>query len=170
MTARLRPRFCLEVDLDADAVMALFAARKQAGDLPYVLRLYEHQVELSVREADRHFWSPFLNLIVHTEDGRTTLRGKYGPNINVWTMFLGAYAALFIVGSVGVVAAWSQALIKQPVTGHWVALGCAALAAAIYALGRFGRHLAHPQMVGFHDFIETLFAGHILALRDEEAR
>ena len=169
MDVRLRPRFRLRVDMEPDAVMELFAARKH-DDPPCVLHLYEHQVEFSVRQADRHFWSPFLNLIVEPTADGATLHGKYGPNVNVWTMFLATYAVAGIAGAVGLVVAWSQSMIGQEVTGLWITVGCAVIAAIVYVLGRVGRHLARPQMVVFHDFIEAKFGPHIVEILDEEHR
>ena len=173
MSTRLRPRFRLRVDLSADEVMELFARRVEieAGAMPVTLDLYRHQVEFSMRPADRHFWSPFLNLIIEEggERGGAVLQGKYGPNVNVWTMFVAAYAALFLAGMVGFILGTSQMGLGQPATGFWISCGCAALALVIYGIGRIGLRLAHPQTMVIHGFIVGLFGEHVVALRDEEA-
>ena len=159
----------MRVSIDADAVMQIFAQKKAAREGPCVLNLYEHQVEFSVPGTDRHFWSPFLNLIVETGAGTTTLYGKYGPNVNVWTMFVAGYAILFLTAVAGFFIGTSQMQLDQPLTGFHLMGGCAAAAAVVYAIGLFGRYLARPQMVQFHECIERWFADHILEIADEEA-
>lgn len=169
MSARLRPRFRLRVGIDADAVMDEFRARRDCGDLPCQVQLYEHQVEFSVRERDRHFWSPFLNLVIESTSDETVLYGKYGPNVNVWSMFLAAYAALFIGAAVGFFLGTSQMQLDQPLTGFWLTLGCTVGAVVVYVVGRIGRSLAHPQMMMFHGCVERVFGEHIIDIEDEEA-
>ena len=168
MTARLRPRFAMKVDLGDAEVMELFASRKAAGGHPCVMRLYNNQVEFSMRPADSHFWSPFLNLIVQATPEGSVLSGKYGPNVNVWTMFLAVYAACFLLGSAGVVFGLSQTNLGQPAWGFWLSVGCASVATVTYAIGRFGRMLAHPQMLIIHAFLEEEFRDHVIDLMDEE--
>lgn len=168
MSARLRPRFRLSVDLDADSVMDVFRQRKEEGSAACILHLYEHQVEFSVRAVERHFWSPFLKLIVETTDEGTRLYGKYGPNVNVWSMFMAAYVALSLTGSVGLVIGFSQLSLRLEPAGFQISAWCAVGLAVVYAVGRVGRQLAHPQMLVFHNEIETMFANHIIELRDEE--
>ncbi len=169
MSARLRPRFQLRVDLAPDSVMEVFQA-EATPDGPCALQLYERQVEFSVPESRRHFWSPFLNLIVETAPGGAVLHGKYGPNVNVWTMFMAAYAVCFFGAVAGFFIGTSQLQLKgeQPLTGFYLVAGAAAAAATIYAIGRVGRHLAHPQMLEFHGCVREWFGSHIVDLLDEE--
>lgn len=167
-TLRLRPRFRLRVGLDPDEVMRRFEERIAAGDLPCNLELYEHQVEFSILESDRHFWSPFLNLIVESGRGQTHLRGKYGPNVNVWSMFLAAYAALGIGGTIGLILGMSQLQLDQSPDGLWISAGCAVAAVVVYGIGRIGRSLAHPQMIVFHEFVERVFGDSIVEIDDDE--
>ena len=82
---------------------------------------------------------------------------------------MAVYAVLFISGSVSLVTAYSQWAIGEETSGFAIAGACVIFAGAVYVTGQFGRYLAHPQMLIFHDFIETLFEGHILLLQDEEA-
>ena len=168
MSARLRPRFRLRVDRDAEHVMDVFRERKSADELPCEIELFDRQVEFSVRDRDRHFWSPFLNLIIESERDETVLYGKYGPNGNVWSMFLAAYAALFLTAAVGFFIGTSQMQIDQPITGFWITGGAFLLAVVVWFVGRVGRALAHPQMVMLHECVERIFGEDILEIEDEE--
>jgi hypothetical protein len=151
--------------------MARFTEARKRDDLPCRLELYENQVEFSVLESDRHFWSPFLNLLVEqVGDDGTCLRGKYGPNVNVWSMFLAAYAATGLAGTGGLIIGLSQYQLGQSATGLLLAAACGLAAIVIYGIGRIGRSLAHPQMIVFHEFLEELFDDVIVHLEDEERR
>ena len=165
----MRPRFAMRVDLEGDAVMAAFESRKERGDLPFVVHLYERQVEIGIRSDERHAWSPFLNLLVETAENGTTLNGKYGPAVNLWTLFLAGYAVATIVGGVGLVLGYSQSMLDQEPTGYGLAVAAAMMLVVVHVAGRIGRWFAHPQMLQIHEHIEAMFGEHILELHDEEA-
>lgn len=155
---RLRPRFGLRVDLSAKQVMERFGRCQVSGTSPCAVHLLDRQVEMTVRAEQRHFWSPYLKVLLEEEAGQTTLRGTFGPNINVWTMFVAAYAVLSLVGAVGLFIATSQLQIGQSPSGVWLSAACLLLSALVWTAGKLGQRWAHDQMVQIHRFVHELFA------------
>jgi hypothetical protein len=137
--------------------MDRFQQRVASETAPCEVHLLDRQVEMTALARDRHFWSPYLNVLLEEQNGYTTLRGRFGPNINVWTMFLAAYAVLFILGGVGLVIGTSQLQIDQPPTGLWLSAGCICLAALTWVAGKVGQRWAYDQMVLIHLFVHELF-------------
>lgn len=137
--------------------MARFERCVGAEATPCEVRLLDRQVEMTVRAADRHFWSPHLKLLVDAEHDHTTVRGRFGPNVNVWTMFLAANTVLFLVGTVGLFIGTSQLQIGQSPVGLWLSAGCLVGAALVWAAGKLGQRWAHDQMVLIHRFVHDLF-------------
>jgi hypothetical protein len=155
----MRPRFRKPIALAPDDVMARFEDCIDAGACPYVTRLYERQIEITVPDDRQHFWSPYLNLRF-IEDGETAeLDGRFGPNIGVWTMFVAAYAVLGIVGSVGLIMGISQSSIGQEPSGYWIAAACFGAIVLVYAIAMVGQRLAGPQMTELRAFVEETATG-----------
>jgi hypothetical protein len=155
---RLRPRFGLSVDLSPEQVMERFERAASAEASPCVVYVLDEQVEMTVRADRRHFWSPYLKVLVDPRERHSALRGKFGPNINVWTMFVAAYAVLFVVGSVGLFIATSQLQLGQPPSGLWLTGACLFVATLVWMAGKLGQRWAYDQMVLIHQFVHELFA------------
>lgn len=157
MTARMRPKFGLSVSLTPEQVMERFRDGKEAGALPYEVNLLQYQVEISPEVAQRHFWSPYLKVLIEADEDRAVLDGRFGPNINVWTMFVAAYTVLFLTGTMGLIIATSQLQIGQPPAGFWISAICSLLAGLVWIAGQVGQRWAHEQMVAIHVMMLELF-------------
>ena len=44
-----------------------------------------------VKTAHNEFWKPYLSLRAENEDGKTIIRGTFGPSAAVWTFFMFLY-------------------------------------------------------------------------------
>jgi hypothetical protein len=175
----MRPRFRKPVALSRDEVMARFVDCVESGGCPYVTRLYEHQIELTVPDERQHFWSPYLNLLVvrdadssgaesspsesspsEASSGESSssessqLDGRFGPNVGVWTMFVAVYAVLGISGAVGLMMGLSQWQIGQEPSGIWIAAGCLGAIVVVYGIALIGQRLAAPQMSELRAYVE----------------
>jgi hypothetical protein len=137
--------------------MDRFRAHRDAGSLPCEIALLDRQIEISVPPAQRHFWSPFLNMLLETTGDHTTLQGKFGPNVNVWTMFLAAYVLLLLVGSTGLLIASSQFQLDQSPTGLYLSAACLAASALVWLAAQLGKRWAYDQMVHIHEVVHQLF-------------
>lgn len=156
MNLRLRPRFELRVRLSPSQAQQRFDRR--GNTVPFDIYLDDGQVEMTVPRRQRHFWSPYLKLRIRRDGEATALRGKFGPNINVWSMFLAAYAVLFLTGTAGLLTAVSQWIIDQPPTGLLLTAGCVVLSLLVWVAGQIGRRWAYAQMVAIHRFVHETFA------------
>lgn len=157
MSLRLRPRFDVLVkDAPAEAMARLEKALEAEGS-PVSGNAFTLQYELEVTEHDRHTWSPFLNLLLEEGDDGTHLRGRFGPNASVWTMFVAAYTVLGLSGGIGLIVASSQWSIQQPATGLYVTVLTALLAVVVYVVGKVGEKLAQEDMERIRAYVETVF-------------
>ncbi len=158
MELRLRPRFSLCVDLSTQEVMERFEKSAQSDATPFEISLFERQVEMTVPEERRHFWSPYLKLRIRSAQQGTELHGVFGPNINVWSMFLAGYAVVAMSGVTGLIIGISQFQIGQYPGGLWLMAGCLLLALLIWIAGKIGRRWAHDQTVDIHRFVHQSFS------------
>ncbi len=161
MDVRLRPRFGLRLNLASQRVMERFEELQGDDSHRCEVLLLERQVEMTVTAEERHYWSPYLKMLLKEEGTQTVLEGKFGPNINVWSLFLAAYAVLAIVGSGGLILATSQFQLGQSPTGLWLSTTCLVLAVVVWIAGKIGQRWAYDQMVLIHTVVHQEFAGSI---------
>jgi hypothetical protein len=153
---RIRPVFEQVVELAPDEVRErIVRAVERDGGGRFEVKNFPDFVCLRVREQDRHFWSPRLNLSLEAADGgHTRIAGTYGPNANVWGLFLYGYLLTGSLGTFTGVLGFAQWMIGLRPWGLWIFGGLAALAAALYLTAQFGQKLGARQMFMIHQAYE----------------
>lgn len=154
---RIRPRFSQTVDLDIESIQQKIVNHVVSGSsgAPKGSRVeaknFPGYVTLRIPEEDQHFWSPLLNLSLEpTPEGKTTINGIYGPNANVWTIFLYGY---LLIGSLALFAGlfgFAQWIVGVKAWGLIVFGVLLALILALYLLAQFGQKLAARQTYLLH--------------------
>jgi len=118
------------------------------------------QIELYLREGERRFFSPQLTMHLTEEEGGTTLRGRFGPNPNVWTMFMACYAIVVFSALGGVFFGFAQVMMGEAAWGLLSIPAGLLLVGAIHAAARFGQRLGEGQVEEIRSFlIEALEEG-----------
>jgi hypothetical protein len=156
-SVRLRPRFELSVSLDSDRVLERFRELLRDPEVRCTGDVHSDHVDLGIPDDRQHFWSPFLKIVVHSTDRGARLEGHFGPNSNVWTMFLGIYAFFAFSGLAGIVVGFSQWTLGQTPTGFWVAGICTILYLVAYGVALFGQYLASDQMDHLSEVVHETF-------------
>ena len=149
-----RPRFRLEVSLRPDDVHRRLADQLACAGCPCRLEVRGGHVEIMIRDELRHYWSPRLSIEVEAHADGAVLHGHFGPNPDVWTLFLAAYgflglSALF-AGGLGLV----QLSLGMPAWGLWVTTGSLLGLALPYMGSLVGQRLAAEQMQLLRCFLE----------------
>lgn len=154
----LRPRFQDELSECAGDVLGRI---ERGQHPPFVVKRLDDHLFISFGAADKHFWSPQLQLeIVDEPGGKCRVYGLYGPNPTLWTFFMFLHfgvATLFII--MGIWAYSSAALGK----GYGVQVGgmggMVVFWFALYAFGRAGRAKGKPQMRQLYTFYQKALKG-----------
>lgn len=156
MTApRVRPRFEIEIDLDADALMD--RVRERLPQCPHCTGVsVGRHAELFVPDTERRLWSPWLSVTAFEEGGRSLLRGRFAPHPNVWTLYLFLSFGLgfaLLVGTTWGYAQWATertpwALMSIPIV---IVLGL-----LLYFASQVGQRLGGDQMDHLREAIDEL--------------
>ncbi len=168
MDTHMRPRFVATSPLgSAEAsVRDLTDAFVSAECGCQARGFYDRQVEVRVHPDTRHTWSPQLKVWFQEDDGVVRARGRFGPEANVWTMFMAGYAISGMVSLAGLIVYTSQIGVRGG--GSWGAaltpLGALG-ALGVFALARVGRRLARDEM---RVMFEVVTARLEILDRDEE--
>jgi hypothetical protein len=154
---RIRPVFTQVVEIVPEEVRErIVRAVENDGNGRFEVKNFPNFVCLRIREADRHFWSPRLNLsLEETAEGHTRIEGTYGPNANVWGLFLYGY---LLIGSLGIFAGvfgFAQWMIGMRPWGLWILGALGILALALYVTAQFGQKLGARQMFTIHQAYES---------------
>ena len=153
---RIRPRFSQTLDLGIDEARERIVGEVNAGDHRCEVKSFPGFICLRIPEEDRHFWSPRLNLSLNAAaDGKTRIEGTYGPNANVWSLFLYGY---LLTGSVGLFSGtlgFAQWLIGMLPWGLWIFGVMLAIGVGLYVLAQFGQKMGAQQTFRLHQIYET---------------
>ena len=151
----VRPRFEIEVDLEADALME--RVRERLPQCPHCTGVsVGRHAELFVPEDERRIWSPWLSVTADPLGGRSLLKGRFAPHPNVWTLYLFIAFGLgfaLLVGTTWGYAQWATertpwALASVPVI---VILGL-----LLYGASQIGQRLGADQMDHLRDALDEL--------------
>lgn len=154
---RIRPTFSQTIELAPSEVQQRIVRAVEAdGDGRFEVKNFPNFVCLRIREQDRHFWSPRLNLsIEEAADGHTRIEGVYGPNANVWGLFLYGYLVLGTLGTFSACLGTVQWTMHHHPWRLEILAGILALAGALYMVAQFGQKLGAQQMFMIHQAYES---------------
>ncbi|WP_193213682.1 hypothetical protein [Luteolibacter marinus] len=154
-TIGIRPNFTQHLPLPPDEAQASIVGTVRSESEDFEVKSFPGFVCVRIPTEERHFWSPRLNLSLEPEDdGSTRIEGIYGPNANVWSLFLYGYliTASFAIfgGSLG----FAQWQLGRTAWGLWIFWTSLILIVALYLLARIGRKLGAPQTARLHQLYE----------------
>ena len=122
----------------------------------FEVKNFPHFICLRIREEDRHFWTPRLNLsLEETTEGHTHIEGTYGPNANVWGLLLYGYLIIGMLGIFAGALGFSQWMIGKQPWGLWIFGGLALIAVAISITAQVGKRIGAQQMLLIHQTYES---------------
>ena len=94
----MRPRFELQLPVDRERWLAALKALLDTNTDALRGQVFRKHAVVQMRDSKRTFWSPYLNLEVEDEPDGSAILGRFSPHPNVWTLFMGVYILLAIVG------------------------------------------------------------------------
>lgn len=148
----LRPRFKFDIDICNEDLLERFGA-KEKGEF-IVTRVDDH-VFIRFPKQNQHFWSPQLHLEINEKDSSSaTVRGLFGPNPTIWTMFMFLHfvvAGFFI--AFGIWAYTNARLDKSYAIQLFVTFMMVAFWFVLYFAGRMGRSKGKPEMERLFKFM-----------------
>ena len=153
---RVRPRFSHIIDLNPDETQSKILEEISPGTHRCEVKSFPGYLCLRIPEEQRHFWSPRLTLSLDPSgEGKTCIEGVYGPNANVWSLFLYGY---LISGSIALFSGClglAQVMIDQRAWGLWIFWPSLVVIIALYFTAQFGQKLGAAQTFQLHQAYEN---------------
>ena len=151
-----RPHFSQTLDLSPDEARAKLVAAVEESDEDFEVRSFPGFVCLRVPPADRHFWSPRLNVSFEpAEGGGTRVEGIYGPNANVWSLFLYGYLILGSIALFSGCIGFAQRALCRCCWGLWIFWTAVGLGFGLWIVAQFGQKLGAHQTYRLHHVYEA---------------
>lgn len=157
---RVRPRFSETVPLPRDQtqrVLLASLATEPAGT--FEVRPFDEFLGLHIAEAHRRYYSPRLMLSLYDwPEGGTLIEGTYGPEIEVWSIFLYGYLITGLLGTFAAIYGGAQLFIDQAPWAFYVTGWMAVIACALYLAAQLGQKFGAAQTFKLHEAYERAIA------------
>lgn len=155
---RLRPRFSRFSSKKLQEILVRYESLKVDETSDFKFREAGNHIWLGIGLFRREFWSPTLHLELDSyEDGRTYVKGTFGPDPVLWVVFVALHfllGILFILFAVIAYSKWSSGLsAKFDLVVMFSLLNGVLL---LYAIARLNRKKGARQMHELLDVAEKI--------------
>lgn len=151
---RIRPRINVESEFTSEELHRRFkqklseeANQIDGKNIPNFLTIYPP-------EEEQHYWSPQLTITIEPSDNGSLIRGLYGPNPTVWTLFIFFYTCIGFAIIILLMTAASYAMLDKDVSFLWWVPILVLLFLSIYGAAYQGQRFGQKQMGRLHRFVE----------------
>ena len=151
---QIRPRFQIDTKYSLDEIHARINNSLKKDQATCRGSIYSHYVTLFIPEDDQHYWSPQLSLNIEELDIGTHIRGLYGPNPSIWTMFIFFYSFIGIAFLFVSIFGFSRMSLGESGWILWLLPILFIIFISIYISAYFGKKKGHDQMIILHLFLE----------------
>lgn len=150
----LRPRFEVESKKSVDQILERAKKLKSELKSDYQIKIIDEHLYFYFSKEKRKYYSPFLHLELEAEEDKTIVKGLFGPEQLLWTMFMFLHfvvAGLFLVFSMMAYTHWS---LKQSTVLDFSIMGIMVVFwFSLYFMARLNRERGVPQMHELEDLM-----------------
>ncbi len=151
----IRPRFHVQVENSVEEVQQLVSTTIKSHEFPCTGSIKHGFGTINIIKEEQHFWSPQLTVTVEEVDGKTEIRGLYGPKPSVWTMFIFFYCILGFLTIISAMVGFSNLSLDKPAGILWLTPVFMILFLSIYLVSNFGKSIGKNQLIVLHNFFES---------------
>ncbi|MBI5766368.1 MAG: hypothetical protein HZA93_01130 [Verrucomicrobia bacterium] len=153
---RIRPSFSHIVESGRDDTRRLILRALAAQAERLEVRAFPEFIGIHIAEKERRFWSPRLFLSLEpTPEGGTRIEGTYGPEIEVWGIFVYGYIAAGLLATFSGILGYAQTLVQSEPWGFWIVAGMGVVVTLLYAAAQLGQKLGARQTFQLHQAYEA---------------
>lgn len=150
----IRPRFKKQTSDSIESLLEKLHAVCEAEKDSIHGSIVHHHATITIPTDQQHFWSPQLSLSFETVEDKTYIRGLYGPNPNVWLLFMFLYFFMGFVALVLIIVGISRLNLGLTAYILWAVPFVLGGIFVLWFAGKAGRKLGHEQIYQIHDIIK----------------
>ena len=153
----LRPRFEVESKKSVEQILERAKILKSELKSDYQIKIIDEHLYFYFSKEKRKYYSPFLHLELEADEGKTIIKGLFGPEQLLWTLFMFLHfivAGLFLVFSMMAYTHWSlnQSIVLDVVVMTFMVVFWILL----YVIARINREKGVPQMHELEDLMHKV--------------
>jgi len=153
---RIRPRFTQTVEFSLaetrERILRSFASHSPAYDI----KSFPEFIGVHYGDNERRYWSPRLFLsLKSTMENTTLVEGIYGPECEVWSIFVYGYLLTGMLGIFSGILGFAQRHIDSYPWGLWVCGAMIVLAVLLYLFAQLGQKLGAWQTFQLHQVYQA---------------
>ena len=153
----LRPRFEVESKKSVEQILERAKNLKSELKSDYQIKIIDEHLYFYFSKEKRKYYSPFLHLELEADEGKTIIKGLFGPEQLLWTLFMFLHfivAGLFLVFSMMAYTHWSlnQSIVLDIVVMTFMVVFWILL----YVIARINREKGVPQMHELEDLMHKV--------------
>ena len=150
----LRPRFEVESKKSVEQILERAKILKSELKSDYQIKIIDEHLYFYFSKEKRKYYSPFLHLELEANEGETIVKGLFGPEQLLWTLFMFLHfiiAGLFLVFAMMAYTHWSlnQSVVLDVVVMTFMVVFWILL----YVIARINREKGVPQMHELEDLM-----------------
>ena len=164
----IRPRFSIDTDMSMEEVGDKLkqGLEKDKSCIGFVKRNY---AAIFLPAEEQHYWSPQLKISMdELEDGKTEVRGMYGPRPAVWTMFVFFYFFIAVATLIITIIGYSNMRLDKSATILWWVPVLVIVFFSLYLTSHLGKMKGKSQIITLHKFFENATGIEVLPRKKEE--
>lgn len=153
----LRPRFRIQRDETYAETIERFVASKENPTGIKISNVDSH-IFLRLPREDQNFWAPQLHIeLFELSENSCELRGFYGPNPTIWTLFMFLHVVVGTLFMADMVWLYTNHNLNDTIGLQLgIALGLIIIWFLLYAGGRIGKKKGKPGMHKLHNFMNEV--------------
>ena len=153
----LRPKFEVESKKTVAEILERAKTLKSELKSDYQIKIIDEHLYFYFSKEKRKYYSPFLHLELEADEGKTIIKGLFGPEQLLWTLFMFLHfiiAGLFLVFAMMAYTHWS---LKQSVVLDVVVMTFMVVFwILLYVIARINREKGVPQMHELEDLMHKV--------------
>lgn len=153
-TIRLRLRFYKDVDETILIVRQKFETYAQNKSKDFKINVCDNHIWFYVIGSKKQYWSPHLHIELEEKENLTHIRGLFGPDQTLWTLFMFLHFIVAGIFTIFGMMLYSNITLKQPYGFDIVVMGLMVIVwFLLYFIARQIRFNGNGQM----DELEAIF-------------
>lgn len=151
---RIRPRIRFETEFAPEQLYRILKEHLTKPEVECEGQVLPGFATIYPLKKDQHYWSPQLTIHFEKSEQGSLIRGLYGPQPTVWTMFMFFYSLIGFITLIAAMVSLSYWSLGQDSLIYWSVPALILVFLSLYLVAYLGQKFGHKQIVYIHHFLE----------------